>query len=56
VAFLAAGLPAYVIIPGMLVILDRDLDNVDGGECVVKKSQLEREDNPSPFLFPGLGS
>ena len=31
-AFLGAGLLAYVIIPGMLVIWDRVLDHMDGGE------------------------
>jgi hypothetical protein len=31
-AFLGAGLLSYVIIPGMLVIWDRVLDHMDGGE------------------------
>jgi hypothetical protein len=31
-AFLGAGLLAYVIIPGMLVTWDRVLDHMDGGE------------------------
>ena len=31
-AFLGAGLLAYVIIPGMLVIWDRVLDHMDPGE------------------------
>jgi hypothetical protein len=31
-AFLGAGLLAYVIIPGMLVIWDRILDHMDGRE------------------------